>query len=199
MAVDTEQSEHVERRGLSRRDMIRASAIAGAAAWTAPVIIDSLSSPAAASLATAPQGQLAYVVLVLAIRAASPIAPACSATAGNVGSCNFGNPQCPTHAMAAFAPPRAAIGLGVSGLDISHIITTSNSTTAPVDPDRSLRAPAATSPTSRPTSIDTAPRRVRPFPIQPPAIAPTRIARRLRARPARICGSPVLALSPRRR
>ena len=36
------------RQGLSRRDMIKASAAAGAAAWTAPVIIDSLSSPAAA-------------------------------------------------------------------------------------------------------------------------------------------------------
>src|SRR4051794_7350628 len=36
------------RRGLSRRDMIKASAAAGAVAWTAPVIIDSLSSPAAA-------------------------------------------------------------------------------------------------------------------------------------------------------
>jgi hypothetical protein len=35
-------------RGLSRRQMIKASAAAGAAAWTAPVIIDSLSSPAAA-------------------------------------------------------------------------------------------------------------------------------------------------------
>jgi hypothetical protein len=36
------------REGLSRRDLIRASALAGAAAWTAPVIIDSLASPAAA-------------------------------------------------------------------------------------------------------------------------------------------------------
>ena len=36
------------RRGLSRRQLIKASAIAGAAAWTAPVIIDSLTSPAAA-------------------------------------------------------------------------------------------------------------------------------------------------------
>jgi hypothetical protein len=40
--------EHGESGGLSRRQMIKASAIAGAAAWTAPVIIDSLSSPAAA-------------------------------------------------------------------------------------------------------------------------------------------------------
>lgn len=41
-------AERRERRGLSRRDLIKASAIAGAAAWTAPVIVDSLASPAAA-------------------------------------------------------------------------------------------------------------------------------------------------------
>jgi hypothetical protein len=41
--------EQGERRGLSRRDMIKASAVAGAAAWTAPVIVDSLASPAAAA------------------------------------------------------------------------------------------------------------------------------------------------------
>jgi hypothetical protein len=40
--------EQGERKGLSRRDMIKASAAAGAAAWTAPVIVDSLASPAAA-------------------------------------------------------------------------------------------------------------------------------------------------------
>lgn len=45
-AVDT--AEPRERRGLSRRDMIKGAAVAGAAAWTAPVIIDSLTSPAAA-------------------------------------------------------------------------------------------------------------------------------------------------------
>jgi len=45
-AVDT--AEPRERRGLSRRDMIKGAAVAGAAAWTAPVIIDSLISPAAA-------------------------------------------------------------------------------------------------------------------------------------------------------
>jgi hypothetical protein len=53
MATPTSVSDSVdtggaERRGLSRRDLIKASAVAGAAAWTAPVIIDSLSSPAAA-------------------------------------------------------------------------------------------------------------------------------------------------------
>jgi hypothetical protein len=41
--------EGTDRRGLSRRNMIKASAVAGAAAWTAPVIIDSLASPAAAA------------------------------------------------------------------------------------------------------------------------------------------------------
>jgi hypothetical protein len=46
--------DDVERSGLSRRQMIKASAAAGAAAWTAPVIIDSLTSPAAA--ATIPPG-----------------------------------------------------------------------------------------------------------------------------------------------
>src|SRR4051812_2077926 len=40
--------EQGEGRGLSRRQMIKASAVAGAAAWTAPVIIDSLASPASA-------------------------------------------------------------------------------------------------------------------------------------------------------
>jgi hypothetical protein len=38
----------VDRR-LNRRQMIKAAGIAGAAAWTAPVIIDSLASPAAAA------------------------------------------------------------------------------------------------------------------------------------------------------
>ena len=37
------------RGGLSRRQLIKAAGIVGAAAWTAPVIIDSLSSPAAAA------------------------------------------------------------------------------------------------------------------------------------------------------
>lgn len=45
MAVDVQDAGA---RGLSRRQMIKASAVAGAAAWTAPVVIDSLSSPAAA-------------------------------------------------------------------------------------------------------------------------------------------------------
>jgi hypothetical protein len=45
---NSDASRAAERRGLSRRQMIKASAVAGAAAWTAPVIVDSLASPAAA-------------------------------------------------------------------------------------------------------------------------------------------------------
>ena len=47
------------RTGLNRRQMIKAAGIAGAAAWTAPIIIDSLASPAAA--ATVRAGLLRHV------------------------------------------------------------------------------------------------------------------------------------------
>lgn len=40
--------ESVTARGLDRRSLIKRAAAAGAAAWTAPVILDSLASPAAA-------------------------------------------------------------------------------------------------------------------------------------------------------
>jgi hypothetical protein len=46
---NSDASRDAGRRGLSRRQMIKASAVAGAAAWTAPIIIDSLASPAAAN------------------------------------------------------------------------------------------------------------------------------------------------------
>ncbi len=52
---DPDITESADSRGLSRRTMIRSAAAAGAVAWTAPVIIDSLSSPAAAS-STCPAG-----------------------------------------------------------------------------------------------------------------------------------------------
>jgi hypothetical protein len=48
------------RKGLSRRQMIAAAGVAGAAAWTAPVIIDSLSSPAAAE--THPTGTYSFEI-----------------------------------------------------------------------------------------------------------------------------------------
>jgi hypothetical protein len=53
--------------GISRRTLIRRAAATGAVAWTAPMIIDSLASPAAAQ--TAPCG--------------------CTFVAGNAGNCNI--------------------------------------------------------------------------------------------------------------
>src|SRR5579862_8250686 len=63
-------------RGLTRREMIRASAVAGAAAWTAPVIIDSLASPASAGsvLATG----ISHIDVVFQAGADAP----CSLTSG---------------------------------------------------------------------------------------------------------------------
>ena len=45
---DSEFTDGEVSRGLSRRTMIKRAAAAGAVAWTAPMIIDSLASPAAA-------------------------------------------------------------------------------------------------------------------------------------------------------
>jgi len=45
----SEQASGQPKKGMDRRTLIKGAAVAGAAAWTAPMIIDSLSSPAAAS------------------------------------------------------------------------------------------------------------------------------------------------------
>jgi hypothetical protein len=50
--VDDAPDKEPARRGVDRRRMIKAAVVAGATAWTAPVIIDSLASPAAAITAT---------------------------------------------------------------------------------------------------------------------------------------------------
>lgn len=55
MSVDSSHGDRPDAdagRGLSWREMIAASVVAGATAWTAPMIIDSLSSPAAAATLT---------------------------------------------------------------------------------------------------------------------------------------------------
>jgi hypothetical protein len=66
-------AETKTRRGLTRREMIRASAVAGAAAWTAPVIIDSLASPAAAT--SIPPGNLgcSYAMVVFTVTGSSTV------------------------------------------------------------------------------------------------------------------------------
>ena len=43
-----------EQRGLSRRDLIKRGVIAGGLAWTAPVIVQSMTSPAGAQTSPAP-------------------------------------------------------------------------------------------------------------------------------------------------
>ena len=72
MAVDHEQSDDVAGRGLSRRMMIKASAVAGAAAWTAPVIIDSLTSPAAAGSVCVPYWVKVYAQTAVQCFSACP-------------------------------------------------------------------------------------------------------------------------------
>ena len=47
MPVENDEST-VRRGGMDRRTMIKAAAATGAAAWAAPVILDSITSPAAA-------------------------------------------------------------------------------------------------------------------------------------------------------
>jgi len=44
----TSRSGEIERAGIDRRTLIKRAAAAGAVAWTAPIIIESLASPAAA-------------------------------------------------------------------------------------------------------------------------------------------------------
>jgi hypothetical protein len=67
MTRETENAP-AERRGIDRRTLIKRSAAVGAAAWAAPAIIGSLSSPAAAQNGTVPCG--------------------CTFVAGNAGNCN---------------------------------------------------------------------------------------------------------------
>jgi hypothetical protein len=58
--MDTEATEQA-RGGLDRRTMIKRAAAAGAVAWTAPVILDSLASPAAAGTCTGTATPAQYV------------------------------------------------------------------------------------------------------------------------------------------
>ena len=73
---DVDSVDSDERTGLNRRQMIKAAGIAGVAAWTAPMIIDSLSSPAAAAT----------------------VAPGCYRTWLNFGGCGYQStdPSSPT-------------------------------------------------------------------------------------------------------
>ena len=91
---------------LTRRELVRRAARVGAVAWTAPLIIDSLASPAAA--ATCAAGSF-YVVYTGALTESAPTG-ACTAT-GNYTTA-------------------AAVGLTATGGPISHVASTDGNRTA---------------------------------------------------------------------
>jgi len=64
---DSIDRDGVGREGIDRRTLIKGAAIAGAGAWTAPMIVDSLASPAAAG--SLPPGSLgcSYAMVVFTI------------------------------------------------------------------------------------------------------------------------------------
>ena len=73
MRGDTQAPEDDQRR-LSRRRMIRGSLAAGAAVWVAPVIVDSLGSPAAAASGQTGCYRLQYPITFFSAPC-SPVAP----------------------------------------------------------------------------------------------------------------------------
>jgi hypothetical protein len=74
--------------GIDRRSMIKRAAAAGALAWTAPMIIDSLSSPAAASSTDLPTGVYIYVFRL------TYLPGACTAVLQSAASCPVVETQC---------------------------------------------------------------------------------------------------------
>jgi len=95
------------RRGMSRRQLIRNAGIAGAAAWTAPIIIDSVSSAAMATVGSACAGGKYYMKIVGRGQGAGgsytagdcyTAAPACSNTTDfNTGGNSPNNSVCSTN------------------------------------------------------------------------------------------------------
>ena len=76
---DDAPAPELEQHRTTRRRMIQGSLVAGAAAWVAPVIVDSLASPAAAATAQAGCDRLLYPITFFA-------AP-CAAVAPQTGCC----------------------------------------------------------------------------------------------------------------
>jgi hypothetical protein len=85
-----------ESAGVDRRTLIKGAAVAGAAAWTAPMIVDSLASPAAAASATCGPGtpNLSYGIIVYRIgstyytvKVAGNSCTATNSTSGDVSGC----------------------------------------------------------------------------------------------------------------
>ena len=102
-------------RGMDRRTMIKAAGIAGAGAWVAPVIIDSLSSPAAAVAVAAGTYRYEYVTNV------------CSAVEPTGATLT----RCPTAPFAATCPVTATSDNGPA---LTATFTTKNPTTGHCGP-----------------------------------------------------------------
>jgi hypothetical protein len=90
--------------GLNRRQMIKAAGIAGAAAWTAPMIIDSLSSPAAAGTVTPGCYRFWLPFNTCTLTATDPVGGACTPSDATCTSTNASvpagavtPPACPTN------------------------------------------------------------------------------------------------------
>lgn len=127
------------RTGLTRREMIRASAVAGAAAWSAPVIVDSLSSPAAAgSVQCTLCVSAAYVfyeyddvVYYAAFQNGQSGPPMCSQCKnGTITMCL----SCPTGGPSYSMYGGAVAGSNCASTTVPHNLYYTNASTCPGDP-----------------------------------------------------------------
>jgi hypothetical protein len=90
--VDDLGAGSTKRSGISRRDLIKRSAIAGGIAWTAPLIIDSIASPAGAiSGGINLNGGISYAIMVYCIGACNADGSNLRATQIQGSSCVGGN------------------------------------------------------------------------------------------------------------
>ena len=114
-----------ERRGIDRRTLIKGAAVAGAVGWTAPMILDSLTSPAAAF--TGPKG-CSIVCFNINCHADHTSAPHCAL--GTDCTPNFGAAPCITISSPCDGSASITISV-VGGCTSCHV----ESWSAHVDPD----------------------------------------------------------------
>ncbi len=107
--------------GLNRRQMIKAAGIVGAAAWTAPMIIDSLASPAAAATATPGCYQIHYSVISNSCSATPSVAGVgCTPLTGT--TCGTPAASIPANTLACLSQT-APTPCGTDSTDASNAIT----------------------------------------------------------------------------
>ena len=90
--MEHSQGQPTKRGGLSRRDIIKRGAIAGGVAWTAPLLIESIASPAGAiSGGINLNGGISYAIMVYCVGACNPDGSNLRATQIDGGTCVGGN------------------------------------------------------------------------------------------------------------